>query len=59
MHCKSRLKRFLKMLCYQTDEEFAEKPNASRYDDIDVRNAMKYFCKNEDWTGGDKVGDFR
>lgn len=49
-HCELCSKRFLKMNCCQRNVERSETflSGKRRYDDINIRNVIRYFCKNKD-----------
>lgn len=55
-HCETRIRNYLKMLCYNfnLDELNVQNlQNRSNFDDIDVRNTIKNIMLNEDWTDND------
>lgn len=47
--CENRLRYLLKIICYQWNMDSGH----DEYDEIDVRNTLKYVLQDTNWTDGD------
>lgn len=55
VHCERRLTFFIRMMCFQMNNEYGE----IVFDGTDIRNILKDAIKNQDWTDGDYAREWK